>query len=420
MISANGGLPAHRYTPQVTPRWPRGSEPASENATPGSRACVPVRALLGGVGRAGLPGGYWCTSRSFGRLFLLLCWAPSGLGLPVVGFFFCSPSPLFPLRSCAPAVSGFLCFPALGALGLGALRLSPPPRPSSAFFFFLPFCAFWLPPPSPAPSLSFFSSSLSAPLSRRFLVSGPRCPGPRRVEAAHPPLPSLSPLCRFVVVFVSLSFAFPLLPCSRCSWCSWPLHRVAGFLFTPLCAALCVVCALCAGAVPPPAVPRVLLCGAVVCCGLFCVVRGVLRCCSVLCGVGVMLCGVLLCCVVGFGAGGLPWVLHPLFLWLPCCALLFCAVLCRVWCRRALLCGVLCCVLSWCPVSSGRRVQRVVWGFPALPSPPAAARCCRCVVPCRGPLLCSVLLVSCAACCAMCCCLCRFVQVVPCCFVRAG
>ena len=29
MLSANGGLPAHRYTPQVTPRWPRGSEPAS-------------------------------------------------------------------------------------------------------------------------------------------------------------------------------------------------------------------------------------------------------------------------------------------------------------------------------------------------------------------------------------------------------
>ena len=29
MISANGGLPAHRYTPQVTQRLPRGSEPAS-------------------------------------------------------------------------------------------------------------------------------------------------------------------------------------------------------------------------------------------------------------------------------------------------------------------------------------------------------------------------------------------------------
>ena len=34
MISANGGLPAHRYTPQVTPRWPRGSEPASGNPNP--------------------------------------------------------------------------------------------------------------------------------------------------------------------------------------------------------------------------------------------------------------------------------------------------------------------------------------------------------------------------------------------------
>ena len=31
MISANGGLPAHRYTPQVTQRWPPGSEPASED-----------------------------------------------------------------------------------------------------------------------------------------------------------------------------------------------------------------------------------------------------------------------------------------------------------------------------------------------------------------------------------------------------
>ena len=30
MISANGGLPAHRYKPEVTQRWPRGSEPASQ------------------------------------------------------------------------------------------------------------------------------------------------------------------------------------------------------------------------------------------------------------------------------------------------------------------------------------------------------------------------------------------------------
>ena len=35
MISANGGLPAHRYTPQVTQRWPRGSELASILQDPG-------------------------------------------------------------------------------------------------------------------------------------------------------------------------------------------------------------------------------------------------------------------------------------------------------------------------------------------------------------------------------------------------
>ena len=38
MISANGGLPAHRYTPQVTPRWPRGSEPASLAKRPNASA----------------------------------------------------------------------------------------------------------------------------------------------------------------------------------------------------------------------------------------------------------------------------------------------------------------------------------------------------------------------------------------------
>ena len=46
MISANGGLPAHRYTPQVTQRWPRGSEPASEvghqHAPPALVRGVPV------------------------------------------------------------------------------------------------------------------------------------------------------------------------------------------------------------------------------------------------------------------------------------------------------------------------------------------------------------------------------------------
>ena len=37
MILANGGLLAHRYTPQVTQRWPRGSELAS---SPFSECCI--------------------------------------------------------------------------------------------------------------------------------------------------------------------------------------------------------------------------------------------------------------------------------------------------------------------------------------------------------------------------------------------
>ena len=55
MISANGGLPAHRYTPQVTPRWPRGSEPASPlrggdggaGAGPAVVAVVPLGGPIG-------------------------------------------------------------------------------------------------------------------------------------------------------------------------------------------------------------------------------------------------------------------------------------------------------------------------------------------------------------------------------------
>ena len=38
MISANGGLPAHRYTPQVTERWPRGSE-----LSPVDRQCASLK-----------------------------------------------------------------------------------------------------------------------------------------------------------------------------------------------------------------------------------------------------------------------------------------------------------------------------------------------------------------------------------------
>ena len=60
MISANGGLPAHRYTPQVTQRWPRGSEPASlapaEAGALGSLRIIPVRGPATGLSLAGPSG----------------------------------------------------------------------------------------------------------------------------------------------------------------------------------------------------------------------------------------------------------------------------------------------------------------------------------------------------------------------------
>ena len=77
MISANGGLPAHRYTPQVTPRWPRGSELASvcECWLVG---CVMVESrcsvLLVGVVIGGR-GASWC-GQPGGRRSRFHPWAP--------------------------------------------------------------------------------------------------------------------------------------------------------------------------------------------------------------------------------------------------------------------------------------------------------------------------------------------------------
>ena len=111
-----------------------------EDATPGSRACVRVLVRAGRVGRAGLPGAFWCAS-PFPQAALLFCSAPSGLGLPLLRFFGSLPPPPPPrlFFSCcsalrAPLVSFFLWFPAPSALGLGALFLFPPPLPACVFF----------------------------------------------------------------------------------------------------------------------------------------------------------------------------------------------------------------------------------------------------------------------------------------------
>ena len=245
----------------------------SEDATPGSRACV--CACSSWPVRAGQPPRRVLVRLivSCGRLILLLCSAPlragvartSGVFLFFLFSFLCPLSALPPSR--APAVSGLLCFPALGALGLGALCFcSVPPPPVPLFFWAFPppctlpsvlcvvaFGALGLgallfrPPHFRCPPLffSFLCPLFAPPFSRRF-----RCFRPWVPWALALCLPSLSlaSFFFFFLFFPPLLFCPPAFSGSGRSWCFWPLVRLAGFLFPSLCAAVRVVRALCAGA----------------------------------------------------------------------------------------------------------------------------------------------------------------------------
>ena len=165
------------------------------------RVCVCVLPLARSGG-AGLPGAFWCAS-PFPRArlsALFVCSTPSGLGMPRLSFLLCFlfplvrprcpqrfvfPSPrclrpwrlvvllpplpllfFFSFSLCAPVVSGVLCFPVRGALGLGVLWSSGPPPcfsfllsphlaappPFFCFFSFCLPCFFFL-------SFPFFSSA---------------------------------------------------------------------------------------------------------------------------------------------------------------------------------------------------------------------------------------------------------------------
>ena len=142
----------------------------------GSGACVLVRALLGRVGRAGLPGAFWCASP------FLWPFCPSSLlgplpgwGCPWLGclvfFPFFSASPLAPWLS--PALCAF--------------------RPWVPWALALFVCSATSPRP-------FFFPSSAPPCPGLSVVSGPGCPRPLRFVADPPPL--LSPC--FSLFFFSL------------------------------------------------------------------------------------------------------------------------------------------------------------------------------------------------------------------------
>ena len=267
----------------------------SEDATPGSRACVRARALLGRVGRAGLPGAFWCASPfPVAALSLFFVWAPPGLGRPV-----CCVCVFFLLFFARPR-----CL-----LGLGVLF-----APSPLFYFFLFFCFSF--PPLPL----FF-----------FLLLGVLFPA-------------------FLFVFLSRSvccfvlFLFFVFGCVvRCRFvCFWLwVVLVCDAVGAAVCGALCVLpgavwraCAwLGSGALPSGAVLRLVLLGCF-CCVLLsraAVFSAAFFFCVGPC-LSVVVPPVLVCVVLGRGVSCcLAW---------PCCVAFLCWLLLR--------CAVWCSAVPWC------------------------------------------------------------------------
>ena len=105
----------------------------SEDATPGSRACVHVLVLLGRVGLAVLLGAFWCASSFFWPLFLSALLDPLRAGVAPL-LFLCLPSFLLPCSLCAPLLSpSFSGFRPRVPWALALLFPFPP-----AFFLYAP------------------------------------------------------------------------------------------------------------------------------------------------------------------------------------------------------------------------------------------------------------------------------------------
>ena len=160
----------------------------AKHATPGSRACVRVCAPLSRVGRAGLPGAFWCASpfpvAGTGALFV--CSALSGLLgalLVVVVGCFC----FFFLFLVSPRCLRRSFFSGPGCLGPWRLVVLPPAPPLFGIRFPPP-CLRFSAVPGPGcfgpwrsvvPSLGsplgfFFSGSLTPPLFFSFFFAVPQ------------------------------------------------------------------------------------------------------------------------------------------------------------------------------------------------------------------------------------------------------
>ena len=318
---------------------PPAARPLERSAGVPVCVCVRVRALLGRVGRAGLPGAFWCASPfSVAALSFCFAWPPPGWGCPplspcccrsslpwgfvlvVFFFFFVFSSSFFFLRAppLSPAFSGFRPrVPRASALALFALlacRFSvlPALAPRSCFRLAVGCSLVVAAPPPPFVSRGFR-----------------RC---RSVLCAVLCCASLGAALRVVSPGVVLSCAvlrsFGAAAC--CAVPSGAARRPGALCPAALCfavfpRAVCsVLCVFCRGAVVRAVVRRAALC---------CACPGVLCCAFLLLSA---LCGALLRC-----AGALA-------LYCSCGA-------CCCW-RLALWCAAVCCAVScgvpWCGARS--------------------------------------------------------------------
>ena len=334
-----------------------------------------VRALLGRVGRAGLPGAFWCASPfPLAALSFCFAWPPPGWGCPSL-FRCCCRSSLVVFLSLPLPGSRLVCVSRL-AVGCSLVVAPPPPFVSGGFrrsclwplcffcFFFSLFFFLRAPPLSPAFSgfrprvpwasalalfvlLAFRFSALRALVT--LLCFPPGCWLLPRGCCPPPPFVSRGPRsCRSVLCAVLC-----------CASLGAVLRRAAACCVARCCAVVCCValvwcrCLLRRALWRCPSPWGPVLCGAVFCgvpprCVLcaVCVLswRGGACCCSRLCLVLCVSRGAVLC---------VPCALRSV----RCCAsLCWCArVVLFVWCVLLLApgavvrCFVLCCFL-WCAV----------------------------------------------------------------------
>ena len=313
-------------------------------------ACFPGR-----VGRAGLPGAFWCASPfPLAALSFCFAWPPPGWGCP--SLFRCC---------CLSSLVAFLGLPLLGSRLVCVLRLAvgcslvvaPPPRPplclgfsspacGLVFFFFFFFFSFFLRAPPLSPAFSGF----------------------------RPRVPWASALALFVLLAFRFSALRASVPLSCFPLGCWLLPRGCCPPPPPLCPAVFVPAARCC--VPCRAVRPPVRCGAAP------------RCCA-LCRP--VLCWRVLCC-----ARLVPLLVAPCPLALPValgpCALRRCVLRCS-----PATCAL--CVLSWRGgACCAFPVLSVLCGA-VLRCAGASALCCSC-----GACCCWRLVLWCAAvCCAVSC-----------------